>query len=102
MQWFGKTAADFLDLHKHFLKIYFYLFSLQPLTNGGLSVILYLMRDNKKQLEIIDNHFNNVRARFEKADEEKKARREAAFEVAFPTLFAGVVIGMIIADLLLR
>jgi hypothetical protein len=60
------------------------------------------MRDNKKQLEIIDNHFNNVRARFEKADEEKKARREAAFEVAFPTLFAGVVIGMIIADLLLR
>jgi hypothetical protein len=60
------------------------------------------MNDNKRNLQIINDHFDNLPAHMEKLEEEEKHIRERVFEAAFPTFFGGLVVGLILADLLLK
>jgi hypothetical protein len=58
--------------------------------------------NNKRNLQIVNDHFNNLPARMEKLEQEERRIQERLFEAAFPAFFGGLVIGLILADLLLR
>jgi hypothetical protein len=58
--------------------------------------------NNERNLQIVNDHFNNLPARMEKLEQEEKRIQERVFEAAFPAFFGGLVIGLILADLLLR
>ena len=81
----------------------------QPLTIGGLSVILYPMRDTKKaymknqtNTALVDHikGLSTYQKIMREREHQAKRDREIMFETGFPCLVLGVIAGMIIAGML--
>jgi len=78
------------------------------LTNGALSVILYLIKKaymkNQTNTALVD-HIKSLptyQKIMQEREEEKKRDREIMFETGLPCIVFGVIAGLIMGELLLR